>query len=88
MIQREFEIQNKLGLHARAAAKFVKCASGFSCEVQVGKDAITVNGKSIIGVLLLAAPRGSRIVVMADGPDEAAAIAAIGDLIDGCFGEE
>jgi len=88
MVQRELVIQNKLGLHARAAAKFVKCASQFQCDVQVGKDAMTVNGKSIIGVLLLAAPQGSRIVVMADGEDEQEAITAITALVETRFGED
>ncbi len=88
MIQKELEILNKLGLHARAAAKFVKCASPFECEIQVGKDAMTVNGKSIIGVLLLAAPKGSRILVIADGPDEHEAVGALTDLVNGLFGEE
>ncbi len=88
MIQKELVILNKLGLHARAAAKFVKCASPFECEIQVGKDAITVNGKSIIGVLLLAAPKGSRILVIADGPDEHNAVDALTDLVNNLFGEE
>lgn len=88
MIQRELLIQNKLGLHARAAAKFVKCAGRFRCDVQVGKDAMTVNGKSIIGVLLLAAPQGSRILIIADGEDEQGAIAALAALIDARFDEE
>lgn len=88
MIQKELQILNKLGLHARAAAKFVKCASPFECEIQVGKDAMTVNGKSIIGVLLLAAPKGSRILVIADGPDEDEAVDALASLVSGLFGEE
>jgi len=88
MLQRELVILNKLGLHARAAAKFVKCASQFACEIHVGKDAMTVNGKSIIGVLLLAAPQGSRIMVIADGKDEEAAVAALSELVTGRFGED
>lgn len=88
MLQRELVILNKLGLHARAAAKFVKCASQFDCEIHVGKDAMTVNGKSIIGVLLLAAPQGSRIMVIADGKDEEAAVAALSELVTGRFGED
>lgn len=88
MIQKEVEIRNRLGLHARAAAKFVRCASGFDCEIQVGKDAMTVNGKSIIGVLLLAAPQGSRITVIADGSDEEEAMTALARLIADRFGEE
>lgn len=88
MLQREFVIENKLGLHARAAAKFVKCASQFACEIHVGKDAMTVNGKSIIGVLLLAAPKGSRIMVIANGTDEDSALSALAELIAGRFGED
>ena len=88
MVQKELTIQNKLGLHARAAAKFVKCTGRFDCEIQVGKDSMTVNGKSIIGVLLLAAPKGSRIVVIADGPDEEVAVEAVAALVDELFGEE
>lgn len=88
MMQKEVVIRNKLGLHARAAAKFVKCASAFLCDIQVGKDAMTVNGKSIIGVLLLAAPQGSRIQIIADGDDEAAAVEALLQLVNDRFGEE
>lgn len=88
MLQKEMVIQNKLGLHARAAAKFVKCASQFQSEVQVGKDAMTVNGKSIIGVLLLAAPKGSRITVSVEGPDEESAINSLSALVDNRFDEE
>lgn len=88
MTEKEIVIRNKLGLHARAAAKFVKCASAFECDIQVGKDSITVNGKSIIGVLLLAAPQGSRIQVVADGADETAALEAIATLVNDRFGEE
>ena len=88
MVQKELEILNKLGLHARAAAKFVRCASQFDCDIQVGKDAMTVNGKSIIGVLLLAAPQGSHILVSADGSDEDEALAALSELVTTRFGEE
>ncbi len=88
MVQKELVIQNKLGLHARAAAKFVKCASQFQSEIQVGKDAMTVNGKSIIGVLLLAAPKGSRITVSVDGPDELPAIDSLSELVENRFDEE
>jgi phosphocarrier protein len=88
MVQKELEIRNKLGLHARAAAKFVRCASEFESYIQVGKDAMTVNGKSIIGVLLLAAPQGSNILVIADGDDEDDALSALAELVATRFGEE
>lgn len=88
MVQKEVLIRNKLGLHARAAAKFVKRASGFSSEIKVGKDAMTVNGKSIIGVLLLAAPKGSRIQIVAAGEDERKALEALAELVEDRFGEE
>ena len=88
MVQKELEIRNKLGLHARAAAKFVRAASQFDCEIQVGKDAMTVNGKSIIGVLLLAAPQGSRILVIAEGDDEDVALAALAELVASRFDEK
>lgn len=86
--ERTVMIQNELGLHARAATKLVQTASKFPCEVTVAKDGHEVNGKSIMGVLMLAAPRDSRIVVRAEGPDAAEAVEAIGALIDGKFGEE
>ncbi|NKB90061.1 MAG: HPr family phosphocarrier protein [Acidobacteria bacterium] len=88
MVQKELEILNKLGLHARAAAKFVRRASEFDCDIQVGKDAMTVNGKSIIGVLLLAAPQGSHILVSTDGSDEDDAMNALVQLVATRFGEE
>lgn len=88
MIERELLIQNKLGLHARAAAKFVQCASQFESEVRVRKDGLEVNGKSIMGVLLLAAPKGSRIEVFVEGPDEEETVAALEALVDRRFDEE
>ena len=83
----EVEIINRLGLHARAAAKFVKCASQFICEIHVGKDAMTVNGKSIMGVMMLAASKGVVIEVPAKGRDEDQAIAEIAQLVQNRFGE-
>ena len=88
MVTRELEIKNVLGLHARAAAKFVRCAGQFSCRVTIGQGDLRVDGKSIMGVLLLAAPKGSLLEVVADGDDEDAAIDAIAKLIDDKFGED
>jgi phosphocarrier protein len=87
-VEREFEIRNRLGLHARAAAQLVHLANRFASDIRIVKDGIEVNGKSIMGVLMLAAPRESRIVVRAAGPDAEEALAAIGDLIARKFGEE
>jgi phosphocarrier protein len=87
-LEREFEILNRLGLHARAAAQFVHLANRFASEVRICKDDMEVNGKSIMGVLMLAAPKDSRIVVRAVGPDAEAVLDAIGELIRRKFGEE
>jgi phosphocarrier protein HPr len=86
--EREFDILNRLGLHARAAAQLVRLANGFASEIRVAKDGIEVNGKSIMGVLMLAAPRETKILVSAVGPDAEEAVAAIGELIARKFGEE
>jgi phosphocarrier protein len=75
-------ILNPLGLHARAAARFVHAASGFTCRIKVGRGGREVDGKSIMGLLLLAASQGSEITISADGPDEDAAVAALCDLIE------
>lgn len=87
-IERQFEIKNRLGLHARAAAQLVQTVSGFDAEITVSKDGQDVNGKSIIGLMMLAAGQGSRIDVMAAGPDAGAALEAIAVLIDNRFNEE
>lgn len=87
MITREVTIINKLGLHARAATRLVSCASGFECEIWVGKGERTVNGKSIMGVLTLAAAKGAELSLKVDGSDEIAALDALIKLIDDCFGE-
>jgi phosphocarrier protein len=86
--EREFDILNRLGLHARAAAKLVRLANGFASEILVSKDGMEVNGKSIMGVLMLAAPMDAKILIRANGPDAEEAVAAIGELIAGKFGEE
>lgn len=86
--EREFDIQNRLGLHARAAAQLVRLANGFASEIRVEKDGMEVNGKSIMGVLMLAAPKDAKILIRASGEDAEAAVAAIGELIARKFGEE
>ena len=88
MSQIELLIRNQLGLHARACALFVKAASKYKSEVFVSRDDLEVNGKSIMGVMMLAAEEGSTIIVRADGADEAEALAAIRELVDGKFGGE
>ncbi len=87
MIEREATIVNQLGLHARPAAKIVKVASGFTAEVEIVKDGMAVNGKSIMGVMMLAAECGSSITLRATGPDEAAAVEALCALVASGFGE-
>ena len=87
-LTREMRIINKLGLHARAAAKFVTTASGFESEITVRRDAREVNGKSIMGVMMLAAAKDARIEVTAGGSDAAAALDALEQLVMGRFGED
>ncbi len=87
MITREVEIRNRLGLHARAAARFVHTAGRFRARVSVTRDGRTMDGKSILGILLLAASRGARLTLSADGGDEEACLLALVDLIEGGFGE-
>jgi phosphocarrier protein len=77
VVTRQVDIVNALGLHARAAARFVALASGFTSHIRVTRGQRTMDGKSILGLLLLAAPRGSRLVISADGPDETAALDAL-----------
>jgi len=84
----ELLIRNQLGLHARACALFVKTASKYKSEVIVSRDGLEVNGKSIMGVMMLAAEAGSSIVVRAEGPDADEAVAALQSLVDGKFGGE
>ncbi|HNU82107.1 MAG: HPr family phosphocarrier protein [Acidobacteria bacterium] len=87
MIEREIEIVNRLGLHARAAAKLVHATSAFQSTITIAKDGEEVDGKSILGILLLAAPQGVRLQVRAEGEDEARAIEAIAELFADRFGE-
>ena len=83
-----FEIVNELGLHARAATKFVQMANKFKCDVEVEKDGQSVNGKSIMGVLMLVAAKGTEIAVTGRGGDAKACVVALGELVRGLFGEE
>ncbi len=84
----QIDIINKLGLHARAAAKFVSLASTFDSEVELEKDGKRVNGKSIMGVMMLAAGKGSRLTLHTDGEDEREAASQLTDLVNSYFGED
>ncbi|MBK7071030.1 MAG: HPr family phosphocarrier protein [Myxococcales bacterium] len=86
--QQAIVISNELGLHARAATKFVQLAGKYPCDVVVGKDGHDVNGKSIMGVLMLVASKGTTIVISAKGPQAADAVAALVKLVQDKFGEE
>ena len=87
-ISRNIEIINKLGLHARAAAQLVQLASGFSSHIEIEKDARRVNGKSIMGVMMLAAGKGSLITLHVDGEDEQESIDKLEELINNRFNED
>ncbi len=88
METRNFTIVNKLGLHARAAAAFVQTASKFASDVWVEKDGLEVNGKSIMGLMMLAAEKGSSVNVRAEGKDSIEAMNSLEDLVAKGFGEE
>lgn len=88
MIKINVKIINKLGLHARASAKFVATAARFQSHLDVTKQSQTVNGKSIMGVMMLAASQGSELTLQFDGPDEEAMQKALVDLINNRFGED
>jgi phosphocarrier protein len=87
MITRDFTISNKLGLHARPSAQITQTASRYAAEVWLSRNGRRVNAKSIMGVMMLAAGQGSVLTVEADGPDESAAVEAVGELINSGFGE-
>ena len=87
MIHKQIDIINKLGLHARAAAKFVTCASQFESHIHLTYDSHEVNGKSIMGVMMLAAAQGTTLTLSANGKDEESAIAALEELVKDRFGE-
>ena len=88
MLQNEFLIVNKLGLHARASALFVKTASRFNSEVKLAREGVEVNGKSIMGIMMLAASKGSTVRLTVYGADEADAMTTLSELITNGFGEE
>jgi phosphocarrier protein HPr len=87
MAEREVQIVNRNGLHARPAAEIVKAAAKFQSDITITRDDMEVNGKSIMGVMMLAAEYGSRLKLKADGPDAEQAVAAIADVIAKKFGE-
>jgi len=88
MVSRTVTVANRLGLHARAAARFVHLASRFQAHVRVTCGSQTMDGKSIMGILLLAAAEGSRLTLSADGQDEQAAVDALCGLVETGFGED
>jgi phosphocarrier protein HPr len=88
MMTKECVIRNRLGLHARAAAKFVHTATRFTSQIRISRNGRTMDGKSIMGILLLAAGAGTTVVITADGVDEADAVDALCRLIEGGFGED
>lgn len=88
MLEQQFAIVNKLGLHARASALFVKTASQFKSDIKVVREGIEVNGKSIMGIMMLAAAKGTEIVLKVSGADESEAFQKLGELISNGFGEE
>jgi phosphocarrier protein len=88
MQERPVTVINKLGLHARAAAKFVTAASAFSSNVDISKNGQSVNGKSIMGVMMLAASRGTELIIMTQGDDEVEAVESLVSLIENRFGEQ
>jgi phosphocarrier protein len=87
VIEREATIVNQEGLHARPAARIVRLASQFNSEIEIAKDGLGVNGKSIMGVMMLAAECGSSILIRADGPDAEQAVEALAQLVASGFGE-
>jgi phosphocarrier protein HPr len=88
MTSRAVTVVNQLGMHARAAAKFVHLATKYEAKVRVARDRREMDGKSIMGILLLAAPRGSTITISADGDDEHDALTALVALVESGFGED
>ena len=87
MLSKEVTVSNKLGIHARPAAQFVKTASQFEAEIRVEKDGEEINGKSIMGLMMLAAGHGSVLKLIAEGPDAEEALQSLEDLVVRNFGE-
>jgi phosphocarrier protein HPr len=87
VIERQATIVNPEGLHARPAARIVRLANSFAAEIALAKDGLDVNGKSIMGVMMLAAECGSSITIRADGPDAEQAVQALAELVASGFGE-
>ena len=88
MVIRSVQVTNALGLHARAAARFVHLATRFNSQIRVSRDSKVMDGKSIMGILLLAAARGTKLTISADGPDETTAVDSLIQLVESGFGEE
>ena len=88
MVIRSVQVTNALGLHARAAARFVHLATRFNSQIRVSRDSKVMDGKSIMGILLLAAARGTKLTISADGPDETTAVDSLVQLVESGFGEE
>ena len=88
MLQKELLIVNKLGLHARASALFVKTSSRFGSDIKLAREGVEVNGKSIMGIMMLAASKGSSVRLTVEGVDESEAFQTISELIANGFGEE
>ncbi len=88
MLEQQVVIQNRLGLHARACSVFVKEAAKYASHITLARDGLEVNGKSILGVMMLAAERGAELLLRADGADEDAALAALVGVVNDKFGEE
>ena len=87
MIEKEIKICNRLGLHARAAAKFVRTANNFKSKITLGKNARRIDGKSILGILMLAASQGTDLMLRVEGPDEREACQSLVSLVEDKFGE-
>ena len=88
MVEQQVVIQNRLGLHARACSVFVKEAAKYASHITLAREELEVNGKSILGVMMLAAERGAELVLRADGADETQALAALVQVVNDKFGEE